>query len=110
MVMNEVQKVKTLEVPYESLLYLREECHIQRIETVLPLSEKTKDKMKRNMPSNGLCIVYDGDFGGCNGDPKNAWKERRWTTWDVDTMIAMLDKVNLPYGKVSEAEQIAVYI
>lgn len=108
MTYNKIRKVKTLELPYESLLYLREEMRRQR--TGRPLSDKAKDRIKRHMPKSGFCIVDDGDFGGCDGDPQNAWEERRWTSWSVDTMIEMLDRANLPHGKIGESEVIDVYI
>ena len=105
-----VHKVNTILLPIESYTYLREEMHRQRSETGRPLSEKTYARIKRKFESikGGYEQVNDYAFGGCNGDPHNAWEEHRWTNWSTETMKRMLDEKGLPDKDGKPEEKISL--
>ena len=102
--------VGTIEVPYESLLFLQEECHRQRSENGKPLGEKFKRHLRYGLSSDGTKRLHDGDLGGCIGDPQHAWEEHRWTSWNVHDMMYMLDKAGLPYKFIGYETQICIYL
>ena len=107
---NIVRKKRTIEVPYESLLYLHEVMHKERCEREYkPLSDKYKERLRRSMPKDGLYVLGDGDLGGCNGDPHDAWAQGRWTSWSIETMMAILEDAGLAYGNTGVKEVIDVY-
>lgn len=110
MVYNRERIVNTIEVPFESYLFLQKEMHRQRSETGRPLSEKCIDRLKRSCDmTGGTHTLHDYDLGGCNGDPHHAWEEKRWTNWSCDTMCKMLDKEGLPYERKGKTTVIDVY-
>lgn len=104
------KEVEAIEVPYESYLFLQEECHRQRSENGKPLSENFKKRLQYNLSSNGTKKLHDYDLGGCIGDPHHAWEEHRWTSWSVKDMMAMLDKANLPYKYIGKDTIILISI
>lgn len=111
LLMNRPEKRKspTLLVPLESFLYLQEKCHIERCGN--PQSEKAKQRLIRNFEEhsyNGKKQLMNGDLGGCNGNPENAWEERRWTSWSVEDMIEILSEAGLPWERGEDTEYIAV--
>ena len=93
--------VRTLRVPYESVLFLCEEQHKQRTEKEYrPLSDTFKRRLQNNLNSDGTRTIEDYDYGGCVGDPHNAYEEHRWTWWTLEDMMRMLDEAGLPYGDI----------
>ena len=110
------RKVNTILLPLESYLWLHEEGFKQRNERgETKLSDKSRDRLTNNfhqhkVKSTGLYAAHDGNFGGCNGDPHNAWEEGRWTSWTVEDMAKMLDENGLPYEIGEPTEVIPVYI
>ena len=113
---NVKRTTNTILLPLESYLFLHEEGFRQwneRGET--KLSEKHRERLTRNfhchkIKASGLYAAHDGNFGGCKGDPHNAWEEGRWTSWSVSQMAHMLDEYGLPYEIGEPAEVIDVYI
>ena len=102
-------KVRTVAMPWESWSFLFEEQHRQRCESGREISEKHWGRARREFDRfsrNGYKEVGDGDFGGCKGDPRNAWQERRWTSWSIEDMKRMLDEAGLPYGEDGVQERI----
>ena len=104
-------KKRTLIVPLESLLYLDDQCHLQRggHHTSEKGIERLKKVMQREYNKNGYQILEYG-FGGAIGDPKNSYEEGRWTYWTIEQMKEMLDSQNLPYKDGEEIEVINVNI
>lgn len=104
-------KKRTLLVPLESLLYLEDQCHLQR--GGHHTTEKTIERLTREMEKphnkNGY-MLFDGSFGGAVGDPKNSYEEGRWTSWSIDTVKEMLDKQGLPYQDGEDIDVINVNI
>lgn len=103
-----IRTVNTIRVPYESYLYLQEEMHRQRSESGKPLSDKYKERLRNTCEiyADKMRPLADGDLGGCNGDPHNAWEEHRWTSWSVKDMTRMLDDQGLPWAKGEPLERI----
>lgn len=104
-------KKKTIRVPLESLLYLKDISRFQRTGT--HLSEKSiafyTKEMQRDINKNGHELM-DGSFGGAIGKPENSYEEHRWTYWGVDEMKRMLDEKGLPYEEGEEVDVINVYL
>ena len=104
-------KKSTILVPLESYLYLQQKCHEERSETGRPLSEQTIERLKRSFNSlsyNGYYRLMDGDLGGCNGSPKNAYEERRWTSWSCEDMKRILSEAGLPCKDGEATETISL--
>lgn len=104
-----VCKSPTLLVPLESYLYLQDRCRFERCGN--HHSEMQRQKLSRNFEQfayNGKKQLCNGDLGGCNGKPENAWEEGRWTSWSVEDMIRILDEAGLPWERGEETEYIAL--
>jgi hypothetical protein len=112
---NVVRTTNTILLPLESYLWLYEEGFKQRNERgETKLSDKSRERLTRNFDrfkhsKTGLYAAHDGNFGGCKGDPHNAWEEGRWTDWSVNQMARMLDEQGLPYEIGEPTEVIDVY-
>lgn len=106
-----VCKSPTLLVPFESWMFLQRKGYQER--SGKPHSEKGIERLRRNFQEHsyqGYKQLMNGDLGGCNGDPENAWEEHRWTSWSVDDMKKILDEAGLPWKDGEEAEYISVSI
>ena len=104
-------KVNTILVPWESYLFLQDESRRQRSEEYKPRSDRSLEMLHRSFKMNshnGLHELKDYDLGGCNGDPRNAWEERRWTSWSVQKMAEMLEENGLGYTFGAEKEIISL--
>lgn len=103
------RKSKTIRVPLESWIFLKEKMRNERIGD--HLSEKALDHLKKEMEKpynkNGH-VLMDGDLGGAVGNPENSYEEGRWTNWSVEDMKKMLDEANLPYEEGEEVSYISV--
>lgn len=56
----------------------------------------------------GVCTLLDDDIGGCNGNPVNAWEERRWTSWSSAKMGEMLTAEGIWWETAPEQETIDI--
>ncbi len=111
LLMNEpvMRKSPALFVPFESYLYLQDKCCLER--SGKHLSKKARQRLTRNFEQfafDGKKKLKNGDLGGCNGDPENAWEEGRWTSWSVDDIAKILDEAGLPWSKSDDVEYIVV--
>lgn len=104
-------KAKTIRVPLESWIYLKEQCRNQRCGDHLSerMIEHLKKEMQKEYNRNGH-LLMDKDLGGAIGDPTNSYEEGRWTSWSVEQMKKMLDEKGLPYEDGEEVEYINVAI
>lgn len=101
----------TILVPLESWMFLQ--CKGYQERCGKPHSEKGIERLRRNFQEysyQGYKQLMNGDLGGCNGNPENAWEEHRWTSWSVDDMKRILDEAGLPWKDGEEAEYISVSI
>ena len=106
-----VHTEKTIAVPFESWFFLREEQHRQRSGGEIPLNKKRWKALFdsdaiHSGPMMGLKLLRNGDFGGCEGSPINAFEEHRWTSWTLDEMKEMLDKADLSWKEGQEIESL----
>ena len=99
-------KSKSIEVPFESFLFLQEECFRQRNERGMThFSENHIARLRKGYEScKPVKYLMSGSLGGCNGSPIHAWEEGRWTSWTVDDMKRMLDENGLPWKDGPEIE------
>ena len=107
--MSKSRKTNTILIPLESYLFLQDRQSLERLGK--HKSEKVIEKLKQNFTQfqhGGFYQVMDGDFGGCNGKPENAWEERRWTSWTCEDMKRLLDGAGLLYKDGETAEYINV--
>lgn len=104
-----ITKEKTLLVPVESWWYLNNKCHEERIGK--PLTEEQKERQINHAFRSGELKykeICNGDFGGCIGNPENAFEEGRWKNWSIDDMKQMLDEAGLSYKDGEEKDFIHV--
>lgn len=103
----------TLLVTWEGWLYLRTKMHEERSTSDKPISDKYVAKARRSFDRSardGWGAVDDGSFGGCIGNPVNAWEERRWTSWSIADMKKILDGAKLPYKDGKPVKAIEIYL
>ena len=104
------KKVNTIDLSLKAALYLRQVMHDERCKSGRsPLSENTVKRISNSFMGKKFKRYHDGDFGGCNGSPINAWEEGRWTNWSVHTMEEMLRAEGFAEGedfKIGEPEEI----
>lgn len=104
------EKANSILVPWESWWFLEEKSFYERFGK--PHSEYSKEKLRRNFnqfaDSDGFKQLKDYDLGGAVGEPKNSWKEHRWTSWSCNDMKEMLDEVGLPWKDGGSVNYISV--
>ena len=104
-------KSPSLEVPFESYLFLQKECFRQRNERPnATWTDKRTDRLRKSFDyltqgKHGMYMI-GGSLGGCNGSPIRAWEEGRWTNWSVDDMKRILDEAGLPWKDGPEIEHL----
>lgn len=103
-------KSKSIRIPLESRLYLADQQTLQRGGHHISKStiERITNESKRTYNKNGF-VVMNGDFGGAVGKPENSYEEGRWTSWTIETMKEMLDKVKLPWYDNEDIECMDVH-
>ena len=104
--MNKTVK-KSIWTTWEGFMHLWTKSHEQRSETKKPISEWAINKTKSTrdgLAKDGMYQITSGHFGGCIGNPINAYEEGRWTSWNTEDMKVMLDEVGLPYKDGEEVE------
>lgn len=104
-------KSPTILVPFESWMFLQEKGYQERCGK--QYSEILVGKMTRSFQEHsyqGYKQLMNGDLGGGNGNPENAWEEHRWTSWSVNDMKKILEEAGLPWKDGEEAEYITVSI
>lgn len=105
------KKKNTIMVTLEAYLYLENKCYEER--SGKNISEKGIKRLKRHFEDlsyQGYKKMFDGDLGGCKGDPLNAWEERRWTSWSASDMARILDEAGLDYKMGEQEEVIDIYL
>lgn len=103
----QVRKSSTILVQLESYLFLQDKQNFER--SGRHDSKEIAMRRTRNFEVfsyEGYKQIMDGDLGGCNGNPENAWEERRWTSWSVEDLKRILNEAGLPWKAGEEQEYI----
>lgn len=83
---------RSIRMPWEAWIYLREIMHQQRSPGKPPLSEGFVVRAKREFDS----VFKSGWRDCCNGDLGGV-KDGKWVGWTIEEMACMLDEAGLKY-------------